>query len=35
MLGLKDGLHVRVCAQAYNEPGDNERLAESVASRVV
>ena len=34
VLCLKDGLHVRVCAQAYNEPGDYERLAEAVASRV-
>lgn len=35
VLARADGLHIRVCAQAYNEPRDYERLAEAVARRVL
>jgi isopenicillin-N epimerase len=35
VLSRGDGLHLRVCAQAYNEPRDYERLAEAVARRLL
>ena len=35
MLTREDRLYIRVCAQAYNEPRDYERLAEAVARRVL
>jgi isopenicillin-N epimerase len=34
VLCMNGRLHVRVCAQAYNEPREYERLAEAVAARI-